>query len=241
VADRISSLRKIRIGPLQWRRSVGATSSRSSSTTTAGTDYTQMEAVQIRQSDPVLVFQFPFPPERVSYSEMAPEMVSIDRPGRKPLVLFSKPRAKRVTISFIVAVPNDGMFIDVEDSLEVLQEIAGSTRPLVFTNTDGFLGAPGSYSGGELAFWTVMDLQFDSIRRNAGQRIAQAQVTMSLIENVNPLLEIVQLEPIQYTEIAPFRNPENEDEEAEDWIDFTDIAIGGGDRIPWVNLDASEI
>ena len=236
MADRVSSLRRIRVSPTRWRRSVGATSSRSTSTTSTLPDYTQMEAVQIRQSDPELVFQFPFPPEQVSYSEMAPEMVAIDRPGRKPLVLFGKPKAKRITLSFMVAVPNDGMFIDVEDALETLQEIAASTRPVVFTNTDGFLGAPGSYTGGELAFWTIMDLTFDSVRRNAGQRITQARCNMSLIENVNPLLEVVQLEPIVYTEIAPFRNPEDEEEEAESFLDFTDVAIRDGDVIDWTKL-----
>lgn len=223
MADRVSSLRRIRVTPSRWRRSVSASASTRTSTTSTLPSYTQMEAVKLSAEQDTLVFQFPFPPEKVNYTEMAPEMVAIDRLGRKPLVLWNRPRAKRISLQFLVAVPNDGMFIDIEDALETLQTIADSTRPVVFSNTDGFLGAPGSYTGGELTFWTIMDLTFESVRRNAGQRITSAQVSMSLIENSNPLLEVIQLAPIEYTEIAPVQNPLKEDAPAPEILDYTDV------------------
>lgn len=223
MADRVSSLRRIRVTPSRWRRSVGASASRRTSATSTQPSYTTMEAIKLRADQDTLIFQFPFPPEQISYSEMSPEMTAINRLGRKPLVLWARPRAKRISISFMVAVPNDGMFIDVEDSLQTLQEIAESTRPVIFSNTDGFLGAPGSYTGGELTFWTIMDLSFDSVRRNAGQRITSARVQMSIIENANPLIEVIQLPEIDYTEIAPVNNPLNEEAPAAEILDYTTV------------------
>jgi len=224
MADSISGLRTIRVSPSRWRRSIGAAGDSRQSTTSSSPVYPIMEAVKLAPNSDNLVFQFPFPPEQVSYSAVGPEMVEIPRPGRKPLVLWAGPKAKRVRFQFLVALPNDGMFIDVEDALKTLSEIAQSARPVFFTNADNFLGAPGSYGGGSLTFWTIFDLSFDSQRRNAAQRITSARCTIDLVENTNPQLDVVKLAPIEYTELVPIKNPLPDDEPAEELRDYVNVA-----------------
>ena len=225
MSERISSLRTVRVSPNRWRRSVGAAGDSTRSTTSSTPAYPIMEAVKIAPNSETLVFQFPFPPEQVSYSDVGPELVEIPRPGKKPLIMWARPKAKRVSFSFLVALPNDGMFIDVEDALQTLQEIARSARPVFFSNADNFLGAPGSYSGSSLTFWSIIDLSFDSQRRNAAQRITSARATITLVENANPQLEVVRLAPIEYTEVVPVNNPVPEEEEAADELrNYVDVA-----------------
>ena len=155
-----------------------------------------------------LRFTFPFPPSEVSYSDLAPEVSEISRPGKKPLVYFSRFRSRKITLRFIVAVPFDGLQIDVEESLDLLKRIANSNIPIFFSNADKFLSSSFTESRSAItAYWNISDLSFDSVRRTVSQKISQANVSMTLIENDNPTnIQVRSLPRIQYTATPPITN-----------------------------------
>jgi hypothetical protein len=156
-----------------------------------------------------LSFTFPFPPAEVSYSDLAPEVSEISRPGKKPLVYFSRYRSRKITLRFIVAVPFDGLQIDVEESLDLIKQIANSNIPVFFSNADKFLSSSFTESRSAVtAYWNIADLSFDSVRRTESQKISQASVSMTLIENDNPTnIQVRSLPRIEYTAVPPVSNP----------------------------------
>ncbi len=156
-----------------------------------------------------LRFTFPFPPSEVGYSDLAPELSEIFRPGKKPLVYFTRFRSRKITLRFIVAVPFDGLQIDVEESLDLLKRIANSNIPIFFSNADKFLSSSFTESRSAItAYWNISDLSFDSVRRTESQKISQASVSMTLIENDNPTnIQVRSLPRIEYTATPPVTNP----------------------------------
>jgi hypothetical protein len=168
-----------------------------------------MIATKSRNEQDDLEFQFPFPPQQVSYQDLSPEIAQIQRPGKTPIVAFTRYRARQVTIQFLVAIPQDGLFIDVENDIATLQYIASSGRPVWFYNFDRFLGNPIGRTSTDAStfFWTITDLNFDSVRRNSAQRIVQADVTMTLIENNNPKIVVADLPQIVYSSTPQQQNP----------------------------------
>ena len=170
--------------------------------------YPSMIASKTQDSQDDLEFTFPFPPQTISYRDLTPEMSQIQRPGRSPIVAFSKYRARQVDIQFLVAVPNDGLQIDVETDLRTLQAMANTQRPVWFYNYDRFLTNAFSEALGGTTnfFWTITDINFESVRRNSAQRIVQAQVSMSLVETNNPKIVVAQLPKITYGENPPQRS-----------------------------------
>ena len=220
-----SDTRSIRLTPAS--RASDANAVTAAGTTVNRTDsvkYLEMIAAKTSLDDDDLEFRFAFPPQQISYSEMSPEVTQIRRPGRKPLVAFTSYRARQCSIEFLVAVPFDGMFNHIEDDVELVRRISQSGRPVTFINTDQFLGSEFGETVAESSpFWTITDFSFESMRRNESGKIVSAQVQMSLVENVNPDISIVELPPIEYTEEPKDQNPDNgTDAKEEDFIKWTD-------------------
>lgn len=201
--NRSSNLRTISVTPARWRRSVQASQGDTVAALSEISEYPRMQALDTTGGNNVLEFYFPFPPSQVTYDQVSPELAEIQRPGKKPLVLFARDQSTRISFQFLIAVPKDGVFIDVEDSIDTLISIAQSTRPVIFWNIDKFLGAPSSTGSVEVKFWSIMDLSFESVRRNAAQRITSASARISLIENANPSIDIISLPEIEYTDNVP--------------------------------------
>jgi len=101
----------------------------------------------------------------------------------------------------LVAVPQDGLFTSVDDSIELLFDIANTTRPVYFTNMDKQISNPlGKDDASKNIFWSITDMSFNSIRRNESNQITACEVDMTLVENVNPRLIVAELPKISYTE-----------------------------------------
>jgi hypothetical protein len=227
-----SDTRSIRLTPAVRSSSSAANAVTTAGTTVSRTDnvrYLEMIAAKTSLTDDDLEFVFAFPPQQVSYGEMSPEVTQIRRPGRKPLVAFTSYRARSCSIEFLIAVPFDGMFNDVEGDIELVRRIAQSGRPVTFINTDQFLGSEFGETVAESSpFWSITDFSFESMRRNAAGKIVSAQVQMSLVENVNPDIAIVELPPIVYEEDPKQQNSDNgEDSKEEDFVSWTEA---------WANL-----
>lgn len=218
-----SDTRSIKLRPTA-RTNSAVTASGTTVSRSDEVNYLEMIAAFSSLDDEALEFIFAYPPQQISYSAMSPEISEIRRPGRKPLIAFASFRARQVTIEFLVAVPFDGMFNDVENDLDLVRRISQSGRPVTFINTDQFLGSEfGETLAESSPYWSITDLSFESMRRNAAGKIVSAQVQMSLVENINPDISIVELPPIQYTETPKQQNPDNGgDNKEEEFIKWTD-------------------
>ena len=148
-------------------------------------------------------FTFPFAPQAVDYSGLSPELQTIDRPGKQPLVAFTRFRAKQIAIKFLIAVPNDGLRISVDQAIELLTRITNSARPVYFTNMDKLITNPLADDPSKNIFWSIIDMSLSSIRRNENNEITAAEATLSLVENTNPSAIAVELPRITYTEVPP--------------------------------------
>lgn len=206
-----SNVRRIAITPERARISGGIPTSPTGSNKSiyaSKPDQVVMTAARTSAKDGQLRFIFPFSPQAVSYGEMAPEVAELKRPGKKPLVAFSRFKARRVDLEFLLAVPFDGLHIDIEESIKLLELIASTGRPVWFYNADSFL-ALNNYQSGRYNprfFWSIVELSFQSVRRNRAQKITQARVSMSLVENTNPKVTVIELPKIKYTENVPRSN-----------------------------------
>lgn len=227
--NQISTIRNIKVTPALARlsNSVAVSSfSTNISTQQVSPRYPVMIATKSRNEQDDLEFQFPFPPQQVSYQDLSPEIAQIERPGKTPIVAFTRYKARQVTIQFLVAIPTDGLFIDVENDIATLQYIASSGRPVWFYNFDRFLGNPigRTETDASTFFWTITDLSFDSIRRNSAQRIVQADVTMTFIENNNPTIVTAELPQIVYNDVPEQQNPpaSNGTSKEKSFIEYTE-------------------
>lgn len=211
MVSRVSNVRNIAITPQRARisgRAPVSTTGRSSTLLSGKPDQVTMVSVRSSTSDSTLRFVFPFAPQSVSYRELAPELSQLQRPGKKPIVAFSRLRARQVDLEFLLAIPFDGMSIDIENDLKLLEEMVGSTRPVWFINGDSFLSS-NNYTGGNYNpsfFWSITDFSFQSVRRNRAQKITQATVVLSLFENTNPKVAVISLPRIRYTSSVPQNN-----------------------------------
>lgn len=200
--------------------------------------YPIMYAAKTANAVEELSFQFPFPPQQVSYSNIAPEMTQIERAGRTPIIAFSRVRLKQVDLQFMVAVPLDGLRIDIEEDLQTLEAIAKSNRPVWFFGFDRFISDTFATTLTESTFfWTITELSFSSIRRNTAQRIVQAEVQMSIVENRNPVITASTLPRINYSADPKRRNPppntaKPPEQQFLEWTDVYEVNTGVVDPRP---------
>lgn len=154
--------------------------------------------------DTIYDFYFPFEPINVTYENLADEIAELPRPGATPLVVFKQHRLMRVSFEFLVAVPFDGITIDVEDSLEILRHFGSNAgRDVQLFNMDTFTSAAFQYanrpSGASSAMlFKVADLTVSSTRRNQNKKITAATVSITLIESAqNPSITLVRIPKIK--------------------------------------------
>jgi hypothetical protein len=181
---------------------------------------------------PPIEFTFPFPPQQIQYTNVAPEMSEINRPGRTPLIAFTRYRAKQVSFKFLLAIPFDGLFSTVDAYMQGLQEIANTGRPVYFTNLDRQISNPLSAGNDSNIFWTITDMQFASIRRNERNEVVAAEVSITLVENNNPIIASADLPKLTYTDATPTNNPKPPGEKKggltePTWSDTETGAVGG--------------
>lgn len=157
-----------------------------------------------RAGDPAMSFTFPFTPAQIQYSNMSPELSELARPGKMPIVAFSKFRSRQIAIKFLVAVPLDGLFTSVDNDIELLFDMANTARPVYFTSMDKQISNPlGSTNESTNIFWSITDMNLSSIRRNENNKITAAEVNLTLVENTNKNVIVATLPRINYAESVP--------------------------------------
>lgn len=155
-------------------------------------------------------FVFPFSPIEITYENLSPEWVEIDRPLNTPLIDLKSLNLMRVNLRFLVAVPYDGIRVSVDNDIRTLRQIANSNDPVAFINMDRMLTNPFNVSRSDSRrtaagfFFRVADMSVQSIRRNIRNEITSAEVSLTLLETANPPIRAIYFAPINYsTATAP--------------------------------------
>lgn len=239
MVNRNSDLRSVTVRPVTLLRERGiivprsATSRRSTNvisfTNTANNTPVVMHTTKRNATDDTLSFTFPFTPQQVQYGNISPELSEISRPGKMPIVAFSRFRSRQLSFKFLVAVPLDGLFTSVDDSIELLFDIANSTRPVYFTNMDKQISNPlGQDDASKNIFWSITDMSFNSVRRNESNQITACEVDMTLVENVNPRLIVAELPKISYIEAPNIPKPNPANPVETDFLSYTQVRVNRG-------------
>lgn len=160
-------------------------------------------------TDTIYDFYFPFTPQGISYNDMSDEISEIPRAGTTPLVTFTSHKLLKLSFEFLVAVPYDGMELDVEKSITLLRTFSTSSdRSVVFFNFDTMMTSAWQYRRGpdaRVLRFNITDMSITARQRNSFGKITQAIVNISLIENQNPKMTIVPVPP--FTKKPPTKIP----------------------------------
>lgn len=176
--------------------------------TTAQTTVTKdarLRTVPAARRGGAIEFVFPFAPIEISYENLSPEWVEIDRPLNTPLIDLKGLNLMRVSLRFLVAVPYDGIRVSVDNDIRTLRQIANSNDPVAFINMDRMLTNPFNVSRSDSRrnssgfFFRVADMSVQSIRRNIRNEITSAEVSMTLQETANPPIRAIYFAPINYS------------------------------------------
>jgi hypothetical protein len=159
-------------------------------------------------------FYFPYVPQSIDYSDMSDEIAEIPRAGTTPIVTFRGHRLMKVSMEFLIAVPYDGLLLDVEESLKIIRIFAtNSQRSVVFYHLDQMLTQGYNYRKGPYSrpsAFNITDLNINARQRNADGKITQAIESLSLVENRNPVIVVSPVPPFKKkrpTRLIPPRVP----------------------------------
>lgn len=132
-------------------------------------------------TEEVLIFTFPFAPTDISIDGLSDEYAQLNRPGRLPLVRFSK--EKPITLSIKVLVTHSisrGIF-SAEENLILLGTLAKAKTDVVIT---GFGPLVGSFR------YRITDMSASVNRLSPTQEITMASVSLTLTQ-VETLTQVV--------------------------------------------------
>lgn len=155
-------------------------------------------------------YYFPFTPQQIQYANVSPEMSELQRPGKMPIIAFNRFKSRQLSLKFLIAVPQDGLFTSIDESMEFLFKMANTALPVYFTNMDRQISNPlsnSTSSNQSKIFWSITDLNFSSVRRNENNQITVAEANITLVENMNPIIKVAQLPVISYSEAVPTTPP----------------------------------
>lgn len=155
-------------------------------------------------------FNLPYAPVEISYSDVSNKWEEYKRPGDFSIVDSSGPSNLKVQMQFRYANPISSGNDSIETELNRLRFIGLDPSPVWFVNLDTYLSSPVAPSfildqfGVRLALFRIADLSITIKRRDWKNRATQADISLSLIEDRNPLIADVLLPAISY-EDAPRR------------------------------------
>ena len=153
----------------------------------------------IQGNDTIYEFHFPFSPINISYDGLANEIAEIDRPGATSILAFKKHQLMKVSFDFVVAVPYDGIKTSVDSDLFILRTMAEhTTRPVRVFNLDQMFERTSrrryqpanTRHRSYLTKFRIAELNVTSVKRNMKGEITQADCKITLIEDVNPKIDV---------------------------------------------------
>lgn len=158
-----------------------------------------MRLLPVQSDDTIYEFHFPYSPVNISYDGLANEIAEIDRPGATAIVAYKKHQLLKVSFDFVLAVPFDGISTSVDSDIALLRKIAEHTaRPVQVFNLDKMFERTShrryqpqnTRHASYVTKFRIADLSISSTKRNASGGITQADCKITLIEDVNPRIDV---------------------------------------------------
>jgi hypothetical protein len=139
--------------------------------------------------DPGLKVEFPYGPADVKYANIALRYSKIARPGLQPLLVRTSPQLNVVTFTATIADKQSGGKSTVEDTLDILKQMAAEDRDCEFI-----------YGLSALPYRVrITQMDINSRYRNLEGQLTQANVSIQLTEapEFDPLLgELTAVTPV---------------------------------------------
>ena len=145
---------------------------------------------------PGLEIEFPYGPVDVKYASIALRYSQIARPGLKPLLVRSSPKLNTVTFTALIADKQSGGKLSVEDTLDILKQMAAEDTDCEFIY--GLAALPYRVR--------ITQMDINSRYRNFEGQLTQANVSIQLTEapEFDPLLgELSAVTPVGTLGTAP--------------------------------------
>jgi hypothetical protein len=147
-------------------------------------------------------FIFPYAPVEVSYTGLSRQYTELNRPGDFALLDSVAPQLLKVALQFRVADPRTNGQASIEAQLDNLRQISIVPGTIIVTNMDAYLSRPivptVTFLGMKLAVFRITELSVNVKRRNRSNEATQADCQMTLTEDRNPYVPVVNLAPIDY-------------------------------------------
>lgn len=166
----------------------------------------QTAPVIIRQQTPYYLneYVFPFAPVEVQYSNIARSFKEIPRPGDWAIIDDAGPQLIQAQMQFRISDRVSYGQQPCEDQIEKLRLIGLWAIPCQILGLDSLLSRPGlpavKNATGSFTYWNILDLSIAVIRRNNSGEATQADVSLTLIENRNPNVQVVSLPFIDFSD-----------------------------------------
>lgn len=157
---------------------------------------------QVSGSNSDLTYFFPYTPVEVTFDSVGAEYQQIDRPGNYALIDRKAPNLLKAGFEFRVAHrPSNGLQ-DISRDLEFLRKIASQDAPVVVGGLGTYFEGVRYLSETELGsvMFRVADLSVRVTRRGMNNEPWQADCRLDLVEDRNPIISIVSLSPITYSD-----------------------------------------
>lgn len=158
-----------------------------------------MRLLPVQSDDTIYEFHFPYSPVNISYSGLSNEIAEIDRPGATAILAYKKHQLLKASFDFILAVPFDGIKTSIDTDIAILRKMAEHTsRPVRVFNLDKMFErtARRRYQPANtrhrsyVTKFRIAELSISSVKRNASGGITQADCQITLIEDVNPKIDV---------------------------------------------------
>jgi hypothetical protein len=170
----------------------------------------QTTPVVIRQQTPFGLNEYvlPFAPVEVTYSNIARQFVEIKRPGDWAIIDDAGPSLIQAQMQFRISDRASYGRRPCEDQIEKLRTIGLWAVPCLFLGLDSLISRPSLPTvrftlNGQLitfSYWNILDLSIAVIRRNNLGQATQADVSLTIVENRNPNVQVIRLPFIDFSD-----------------------------------------
>lgn len=197
---------------------------------TARAENNGAQLIQVNTFFGLTRFNLPYAPVEVSYTDMSNNFEEYKRPGDFSILDTTGPRNLKVQMQFRFADAPSRGFDSIEGELNRLRLIGLDQGPVWFVNLDAYLSRPIAPSFDifynnvsiRLALFRIQELSVTVMRRNKYNEATQADISLSLIEDRNPLVADVLLPPIVYDEVPQRAGVDSSPGGTLDGITYTD-------------------
>jgi hypothetical protein len=153
----------------------------------------------VQSDDTIYEFHFPYSPVNITYDGLSNEIAEIERPGATAIVAYKKHQLLKISFDFVLAVPFDGVTTSIDSDIALMRKIAEHVaRPVQVFNLDKMFErtALRRYQPANtrhrsyVTKFRIADFSVTSAKRNPSGGITQADCKLTLIEDVNPKIDV---------------------------------------------------